>query len=62
MQFDAQKDTDIKVRIKARFQYERGMEYSWFLLLIFLLSFALKRKKGINKINKINKECSIPGS
>ena len=43
--------------LKARFHCERGMEYSLFRLLIFLLRLA---RKEVQKINKTNKECSIP--
>ena len=46
---------------RARFHYERGMEYSLFVLLIFaLLSARLDFRCG--KIKKSNKECSIPRS
>ena len=32
-------------QLKARFHYDRGMKYSLFLSLVFLLRLALKRGK-----------------
>ena len=48
--------------LRARVYWERRMEYSLFVLLIFfvLLTARLYFKRG--KINKRNKECSIPRS
>ena len=47
---------------KARFYYERGKDYSLFVLLILfaLLSACFNFKRG--KINKRNKESSFPRS
>ena len=45
-----------KSSIKACFYYKRAMEYSLFLLFIFLLRLDFER----GKINKTKKECSIP--
>ena len=52
----------IRASIKARFDYERRMEHSLFLLLIFR---RLKSKRALSEAknpNKTNKEYSIPRS
>ena len=52
--------SEVQANIKARFHYERGKDYSLFVLLNFfaLLSAHFNFKRG--KINKRNKECSFP--
>ena len=47
-----------KMTQRACFPYKRGMEYSLFVLLIFLLRLDFKHGKMIKR----NKECSIPRS
>ena len=46
-------------QFKTYFRDERGMEHSFFVLLIFLLLSTLKQSR---KINKRDKEYFIPGS
>ena len=48
--------------MKARFRYERGMKYSLFFLYDFFASHSARLNFKRGKINKTNKECSIPRS